>query len=252
MLHVLENAGKIGERNFSGDEIAGAHFAARDGVERFTNETRRVMESRLDGDFRIVKERGIELHLRAARAPAEEIHAAALANHFDGPLPRGRRADGFDDSVGAAAAFGELADKLDGAVHFGDVECSIGAETLGGFNLTFALAESYDADVTARKNADEFQSDGAAADDDGGVARTDLRFINAAKDAGERLDQGGVVEADVFRNLEQILPDDAARDAHVFGISAVIEQEVFAEIGLLLAAVETGAARRGIRGDNAH
>ena len=46
--------------------------------------------------------------------------------------------------------------------------------------------------------------------------------------------------------------DDAARDVNVFGVGSVIEQQVFAEIFLVLRAVEAHAARRRVQRDHTH
>ena len=78
-------------------------------LERLADEARSVMERGLDGDFGIVQRRGVELHLRAARAAAKKIHRAAAAHHLHGPLPGGRRTHRFDDRVGADAAVGQFA-----------------------------------------------------------------------------------------------------------------------------------------------
>ena len=108
-----EHRGQLAQRNFGVDEVAGADFAARDGVERLADEARRVVERGLDGDLGIVQRRGVELHLRAPRAAAEQIDRAAAAHHLQGPLPGHRRADGFDHRIGAAAAFGQAANRGD-------------------------------------------------------------------------------------------------------------------------------------------
>jgi len=64
-----------------------ARMSPGNGLERLANETRRVVERRLDGDLRIVQRRGVKLHLRAPRAAAEQIHRAAAADHLESPLP---------------------------------------------------------------------------------------------------------------------------------------------------------------------
>src|SRR5262249_49023374 len=53
-------------------------------------------------------------------------------------------------------------------------------------------------------------------------------------------------------NFEHVFADDAAGDANVFGVRAVVEEEVFAKIGLALAAEKALIAGGGIRGDDAH
>ena len=68
---------------------------------------------------------------------------------------------------------------------------------------------------------------------------------------GQRLDQSGVLIAQVIRNHIRILLHDARRNADEFGISAVIEQQIFAEILLSPPAEETITAGSGIRRDHA-
>ena len=76
--------------------------------------------------------------------------------------------------------------------------------------------------------------------------------MHAAEDAGQRFDHGRIAERNIIGNFEQILFNDAGRNANVLGICAVIEEQIFAEILLALAAIETDAAGRRIRGNYAH
>ena len=57
---------------------------------------------------------------------------------------------------------------------------------------------------------------------------------------------------DVGRNDQHVGFDDAPRDADVFGIGSVVEEQVFAEIFLVLGAVEAHLAGRGIERHHAH
>jgi hypothetical protein len=76
--------------------------------------------------------------------------------------------------------------------------------------------------------------------------------MESAQDAGERLSHGGIFETDVGRNDEHVGFDDAAGDANVFGLGSVVEEEIFAEVLLMLGAVEAHLARGGVEGDDAH
>ncbi len=96
-----------------------------------------------------------------------------------------------------------------------------------------------------------FESDRAAADDDGGVAGADFHLVNAAQNAGERLDKRGAAVIDGVRHLEHVFHHDAAGDAEIFGVGAVVEEQVFAEIFLAAAAMEAAQAWRGIGSDDA-
>ena len=56
----------------------------------------------------------------------------------------------------------------------------------------------------------------------------------------------------MLRDGQHVGVDDAAGNANVFGVSAVVEEQIFAEIFLMLGAVEAGAAGRGVQRDHAH
>ena len=78
------------------------------------------------------------------------------------------------------------------------------------------------------------------------------RFVNAAQNAGQRLGHGRIHKRDAFGNFEHVLANDSAGNANVFGIRAIVEEQIFAEIRLALAAEEARVARRRIRGQHAH
>jgi hypothetical protein len=54
-----------------------------------------------------------------------------------------------------------------------------------------------------------------------------------------------------MRHFQHVLHHDAAGNAHVFSVSAIIEQKIFAKIFLPAAAVKTAQARRGVRRNDA-
>ena len=252
MLHVLEHLREIGERDLAGDEIGGRDLSAGHGVEGFANEARGVVESRFERDFRIVQRRRIKAHLGGLRATAEQVHRGAAAGHLHRPLPGERRADRFDYRVGPAATLGELADQRDGIRMIVHVERGPGAHVRGRLHLALALADGDDAHATHREHPDEHQADWPAADHDGSVTGQRADFVDAAQDAGERLDQGGIGEGNVAGDLEHVFADDPAGDAHELGVGAVVEQQVLAEVLPAPQAEEAGIARRGIRRNHAH
>ncbi len=113
-------------------------------------------------------------------------------------------------------------------------------------HLVGALAEGDHVDAAAGQHANELEADGPAADQHGGVAGLNAGFLDAAQNAGQRLDHGGVEKGDVIGNLQQVLADDAPRDAHVLGVGAVVEEQVLAEIAAILAAKQADAAGSGV------
>jgi len=69
VLHLLEHLRQLLQRDFAGDEIAGADFAARHRVERLADKPRRVVKRGFDRDFRVVQRGRVEsLNLSTAAA----------------------------------------------------------------------------------------------------------------------------------------------------------------------------------------
>src|ERR1700693_2997046 len=126
------------------------------------------------------------------------------------------------------------------------------AHVLGGCYLFVALYYRDHVAADGSGYLNEHQSDGAATDDGDGVADLDAGFVQAAQDASERLGHGRVFETDVLRDDEHVRFHDAPRDADVFGVGSVIEEQVFAEIFLVFRAVEAHLARGGVECDHAH
>ena len=135
---------------------------------------------------------------------------------------------------------------------FVDVDGGGGAEASRDFQRSGTAGDGDDAHAAARKHADEFQSDGAAADDRGGVAGAHFHFVNAAQHTGQRLDERRAAVIDGVRNLEHIFHGDASGNAQIFGVRAIVEEQIFAEIFLAAAAMVAAQAGRGIGGDHAH
>src|SRR5271154_7031847 len=129
-----------------------------------------MVERGLDADLGVVQRPGINLYFRVPRAPAEEIDSSTLAHHLQRPLPRGRLSNRFNHRVCSASALGQLAHKGNRIVYLGDIVRGDGTQALGGAHLTITFADGDHADVASGKNADEFQPNRPAANDDYGVA----------------------------------------------------------------------------------
>ena len=100
--HMAEHILQARQRSLPGNVVIAANFFLGDQTKRPAHGFWRVMESRLQGDFRIVQSVGIELDLGSGSASAKEIHRTTFANHLDGPLPSLGTADGLNGYVGAA------------------------------------------------------------------------------------------------------------------------------------------------------
>jgi hypothetical protein len=76
--------------------------------------------------------------------------------------------------------------------------------------------------------------------------------MQSAQHARERLNHGGLFVAHIGRNGEHVLLNNTTRNANVFGVGTVIEQQIFAEIFLVLGAVKAHLAGRGVQCHHAH
>jgi hypothetical protein len=132
-----------------------------------------------------------------------------------------------------------------------DIDGGNRAHAPGNLERRNATRQSNHAHTAAREHADIFQANRAAADHDSGVAGTYFHFVNATQHASQRLDQRGAAIVDGVRHLEHVLHHDAAGDAHVLGISAIVEKKILAKVFLTPAAVKATQAGRGIGGDDA-
>ena len=250
--HVAQNLLEARQRRLSGDVVGGANLFCRDQSEGPANRFWSVVERRFQGDFGVVQAIGLELHLGSAGASAEEIDGAAFADHVDGPLPGFGAADGFDHHVASALLRRERADGVHYVRNFSGLNNLVRAHVLGGFDLAVALDHGDHVASDGAGDLNEHEADGASTEDGDGVADLDSSFVQSAQNAGQRLGHGGVFDADVGRNDQHVGFNDAAWNADVFGVGAVVEEEIFAEIFLMLGAVEAHLARGGVERDNAH
>ena len=158
--------------------------------------------------------------------------------------------DGLDDDVGATAFAGEGAGGGDD-VAVGDADDLAGTEDLRGLDLVAALDDGDDVDAGELGDVHEHEADGTGADDDHGVAGLGAALFEAADDAGKRFGEGGMLEGNIVGDEEGIFFDDAGGDAEVLGVGAVVEDEILAEVLLVVAAEVAAVAGGGVEGDDA-
>ena len=96
------------------------------------------------------------------------------------------------------------------------------------------------------------QADRPAANDRHGVADLDPGFMQAAQNAGQRLGHRGILEAHIRRHDEHIGFHNAARNPDVLGVGAIVEQQIFAKVQLVLGAIEAHAAGSRVERHHAH
>jgi hypothetical protein len=98
---------------------------------------------------------------------------------------------------------------------------------------------------------DHHEAQGAASYYRDCVFRMRVGIEKSMDGASERFSECGVLERNVVRDDERVLGDDAGGDADELGISAVVEEQVVAEILLPALAEIALAAGRRIESDNA-
>ena len=98
---------------------------------------------------------------------------------------------------------------------------------------------------------DKHQADRSESHDHDGVTRLNITFMQTAQNTSERLDEGSIFVRELVRYGVRVRSNDALRQAHELRIGPVIEQEIFAEILLIVPTEETSIARGGVRRDDA-
>src|SRR5258707_4950949 len=72
---------------------------------------RGVVKTRLQGNVAVMQTVRVQLHLRSAGRPTEEVHGASLPYHIDCPFPRSRTRHRIDHNVRTAALACQLASR---------------------------------------------------------------------------------------------------------------------------------------------
>src|SRR5579864_1687125 len=96
------------------------------------------------------------------------------------------------------------------------------------------------------------QANRPATDHGHSVADLDSGLVESTQHAGQRLDHGCFFKTHMRWNDQSVQINNATRNTNIFGVSAVVEQQVFAKIFLVARAIEAGLAGSGIQRDYAH
>ena len=118
-------------------------------------------------------------------------------------------------------------------------------------DLAVVLDDGDDLAAGKARDVKNHQPQRAAANDGHSVAGMRSGIFKAVDRAGQRLGQSRVFQGDVVGNVEGILGYDASRNADEFGISAVVEEQIVAEVFLAARAEVALAAGCGIERDDA-
>ncbi len=133
-----------------------------------------------------------------------------------------------------------------------DLHYFVRAHLLGCRHLRVALHHRDHIAADGLGHLHKHQPDWPAADDGDGVADFDAGFMQSAQHAGQGLDHGRLFVAHIRRHGQHVGFNDAARDLDVLGVGAVVEQQILAQVLLMLGAVVAHLAGRGIQRHHPH
>ena len=125
------------------------------------------------------------------------------------------------------------------------------AELARGFNLPIVLDDGDDFAAVQRGHVKNHQSQRAAADHGHSVAGMRATVLKAMHRAGQRLGQRRVLQRHVLRHKQRILGHNARRNADELRISAVVEEQIVAQVLLAMRAEITLPAGCGVQRDYA-
>src|ERR1041385_586688 len=144
------------------------------------------------------------------RTTAEEIDRTSAPYHLQRPLPGGRSADSFYNSICPELAVCLLTHSRDDIVNFRAVNCYRGTDVFRRFNLAATFADGNHTYAAARHDADKLQPDWTATDNDRCIARPDAGLFDSPQHAGKRLQQCGIHIGEVRWDFHHILAQYAS------------------------------------------
>src|SRR5215472_4121214 len=195
---------------------------------------------------------GLDFNVRSGGQTAEEIHHATAADDGQGHAPSRWVSRSFNDGVGTTLVVGQSFHGGNNVWYLVYVDRDDGSETARHIERGGAPGDGDNPDAAAGKHANKLQPNRAAANYNRGIARAHFHLMNPAKHAGKRLGKRSALIIHGMRDFEHVFHGDAARNAHVLGISAIVEEQIVAKILLATAAVVATQARRGIRRHHTH
>lgn len=198
-----------------------------------------------------MNERGVERDGCAGRAAAKEIHHAAFAHEVNGCFPCFRFSHSFNDGV--EMRFGGLAnccDKISAIANVNDPALR-DAKLSGGFQSCCLPVGNGDITAEIFGEGGEHESNRPGAEDEHVLSCAQLCVFDALHDARERFDERRVAERRFRFETQQIFLHKPRGNDNGLGVGAVEKKQIFAKIFLLVAAIKTFAAWRGIGHDDA-
>src|SRR3979490_1013222 len=125
---------------------------------------RSMVKTRLQGNVAVVQTVRVQLHLRSAGRPTEEVDGSPLPHHVDRPLPRCRTCHRVDHNVGAAALGCQRASRVHYVLHSLHLQHFSSAKQRCCGDLILPLHNRNNLDTGQFSHMHEHQSNGTCTD----------------------------------------------------------------------------------------
>jgi hypothetical protein len=243
---VAQDLRQTAERFFMVHDVASSHGAISNELKGTANVVRSVMKAGFAGDFTVVQQVGIERHFSAAGATTEEINSAALTDELSRELPDLGMTDGFYHYISSSLSCAGAHLRNDSSMIAHENTFS-GAKHNGSINLLEASRDGDDPRTERPfSQANEHQADGSEAHDGDRVTRLKVTFMQTTQHASKRLYESSVFIRELGGYGVGIGSNDAFRQTHELSVRSVIEQEIFAEVLLIVPAEEASVTWSGV------
>ena len=126
----------------------------------------------------------------------------------------------------------------------------MGTLALGRHHLGIALHNRNHVAADRVRHLDKHQPNRTTADHGHRIADFDSGLVQTAQHTSQGFHHRRILVAHIVGDGQHIGFDNAARNANIFSIGAIVEQQVFAEILLMFLAEETDAAGSRVEGDD--
>jgi hypothetical protein len=243
---VAQNLRKPAERFFMVHDVTSGHGGISNQLKGPANVVRSVMEAGFASNFTVVQQVGFEGHFSATGTTTEEVNGAALADELSRELPDLRMTDGFYDYISASLSRAG-ADLRNDSSTIAHEDTFSGTKHDGSIDLLKAARERDNPRTEGPfGQANEHQADGSETHDGDRVTRLKITFMQTAQHTSKRLYESSIFIRELGGYGVGVGSNDAFRQTHELSVRSVIEQEIFAEVLLIVPAEEASVARGGV------
>ena len=198
------------------------------------------MEAGEQGEIGIMDECGIKRDRRARGTPAKEVHRAALPDEPHRRFPGLRLANGLNNHVEDRA-------RRDGGRQpalLARIQDQFRPEALGRLESLFAPARHRHVAAQVPGQRDKHKANRAGTNDQHALPGAQLDVFDPLHHASQGLDQRRVTKSGLRLEPQQVLLHEPRRDNNRLGVGAVQEQQIVAQVFLVVEAVEAFPAGR--------